>query len=68
VPTENTHGTNGREKEPVDRDQTLEFARALVKEVREAFDSSAVARFYHRMWSAIIAVPARHKNSATRTS
>jgi hypothetical protein len=52
----------------VDRDQTLEFARALVKEVREAFDSSAVARFYHRMWSAIIAVPARHKNSATRTS
>jgi hypothetical protein len=32
----------------VDRDQTLEFARALIEEVWESFDSSAVARFYHR--------------------
>ncbi len=32
----------------MDRDQTLEFARALMKEVWESFDSSAVARFYHR--------------------
>jgi GNAT superfamily N-acetyltransferase len=32
----------------VDRDQTLKFARALLMEVWESFDSSAVARFYHR--------------------
>jgi hypothetical protein len=32
----------------MDREETLEFARALMKEVWEPFDSSAVARFYHR--------------------
>ena len=32
----------------MDREETLEFARALMKEVWEPFDSSAVAKFYHR--------------------
>jgi hypothetical protein len=32
----------------VDREETLDFARALMKEVWEPFDSSAVARFYHQ--------------------
>jgi hypothetical protein len=32
----------------VDCEQTLEFARALMKQVWEPFDSSAVGRFYHR--------------------
>ena len=32
----------------MEREQTLEFARALMKQVWEPFDSSAVARFYHR--------------------
>src|SRR5215210_1538812 len=32
----------------MDREETLEFARTLMKEVWESFDSSAVARFYHR--------------------
>jgi hypothetical protein len=37
-----------REEQPVDREETLEFARSLMKEVWEPFDSSAVARFYHQ--------------------
>ena len=32
----------------MDREQTLEFARALMKQVWEPFDSSAVGKFYHR--------------------
>lgn len=32
----------------MDREETLEFARSLMKEVWEPFDSSAVARFYHQ--------------------
>lgn len=32
----------------MDREQTLKFARALMKQVWEPFDSSAVERFYHR--------------------
>lgn len=32
----------------MDREETLEFARALMKEVWEPFDSSAVAKFYHQ--------------------
>ena len=32
----------------MDREETLEFTRSLMKEVWEPFDSSAVARFYHQ--------------------
>jgi len=48
VPSGNTLGSDEREEQAVDREETLEFARTLMKEVWEAFDSSALARFYHR--------------------
>jgi hypothetical protein len=48
VPCGNTLRSDEREEEPVEREETLEFARALMKEVWEPFDSSAVAKFYHR--------------------
>jgi hypothetical protein len=39
----------------MDSQETLSFARKLMREFWEPYDSEAVSRFYHRVWSATIA-------------